>query len=989
MNATPTTRPLTLLALAFLWLGACARPGEPPAPATPPPSAGPGPNTEGGEDDENNPAFGDDAPRPPVARRANDPIIPARQALLRGFMPLSSTGITALLQSHPTFDGRGVLIGILDSGLDLGMVGMATTTTGDVKVLDARDFSGEGRIALERITVQGDTVVYHGETLLGFGRIATFASPPYYAGVFRELPLGEAPAADVNENGTTTDELIVLAVHGSRGWAVVTDTDGNGRLDDEQLIHDFAVASETFTYSVRYDEPGRGPMTIAANFQEVDGLPILDLFFDNSAHGSHVAGIAAGHNMFDVEGFNGAAPGAQLLALKIANNARGGISVTGSMLRAMNYAADFARQRALPLILNLSFGVGNEDEGHATIDSLVSEFALKYPNILFVISASNEGPGISSVGFPGSAEHILSVCALIPGAFSGPRPPGLATDADVIADFSSRGGEVAKPDLCAPGVAYSNVPPWNTGQEVSGGTSMAAPHLAGAAAVLQSAQLQAGRPARATDLRQALIASARPARGGTFIDMGAGVPNVVAAHAWLSAGHQAGVYSIRSLQDGGNTSRHNAAYRRNGLVTAGDTIQRFEVRSVAGQPAARFILKSDQRWLRSPEFLELRGGPATVELRYDERRLRTPGIYVGTVAAIPASDTLAGPAFRLVNTVIIPQSLEQPFVEGRDLGPGRLQRYFFDVPANAGGLTVEMELRYRTQSGSLFLFEPNGQPFRGGSHLEAGGRDGPTVTMVVSAEDLIPGVYEAVVVAPEASALSFDIRAALPRFTIDEIMSRGGPAVVVRKRANAPELIQDAALFQRSDSTPSTLDDVRVSAEAIGAVRTVRVTGQRAEVEWLPIYVPTWATEVVVDVEMSKAQWNSMTDFGVTLFDSMGVQVGQGPLTYAFGRAEFEISRRDRGKTLNLELFPAFAHLEPPPTWELEATVYLMAGRRLSLAPADSGTATITLEAGEATELRFAAPDTARVIPAGFAPLIEVKANPAGGASAKRRARMD
>ena len=76
-----------------------------------------------------------------------------------------------------------------------------------------------------------------------------------------------------------------------------------------------------------------------------------------------------------------------------ASDARGGISVTGSMLRAMNYAADYAQRRGLPLVLNLSFGVGNDLEGGAAIDSLVDEFALKHPGVLFVISAGNDGPG--------------------------------------------------------------------------------------------------------------------------------------------------------------------------------------------------------------------------------------------------------------------------------------------------------------------------------------------------------------------------------------------------------------------------------------------------------------------------------------------------------------------------------------------------------------------------------------------------------------------
>ena len=62
-------------------------------------------------------------------------------------------------------------------------------------------------------------------------------------------------------------------------------------------------------------------------------------------------------------GFDGVAPGAQLLGLKIALSAQGSVSTTGAMLRAMDYAIRFAESRRLPLVLNLSFGVGNEHRG--------------------------------------------------------------------------------------------------------------------------------------------------------------------------------------------------------------------------------------------------------------------------------------------------------------------------------------------------------------------------------------------------------------------------------------------------------------------------------------------------------------------------------------------------------------------------------------------------------------------------------------------------
>ena len=124
------------------------------------------------------------------------------------------------------------------------------------------------------------------------------------------------------------------------------------------------------------------------------------------------------------------------------------------------------------------------------IDSLVNEFSLKHPDVLFVISAGNDGPGLSTVGFPASADLALSVCALFPGVFSQPPDAGTPVPPDVMGYWSARVGELAKPEVCAPGVAYSNVPPWHTGEEISGGTSMAAPQVSGLAAVLQSAPVE-------------------------------------------------------------------------------------------------------------------------------------------------------------------------------------------------------------------------------------------------------------------------------------------------------------------------------------------------------------------------------------------------------------------------------------------------------------------------------------------------------------------
>jgi subtilisin family serine protease len=351
------------------------------------------------------------------------PALPPAVALMAGLMPLRSTGVDGFHIRHPTYDGRGVLIAILDTGVDPGVDGLITTSTGAPKVVELRDFSSEGWVALTPVTPAGDgTVSVDGRALAGAGRIGRLtSSATWYAGVLRELPLGKVPAADLNGDGNNTDAFPVIVVKATDGWVAFVDSNLDGSFEDEMPLHDYREGRETIALGTR-------PITLAANFAEVNGAPMLDFFFDNGAHGTHVAGIAAGHDLFNVAGFDGVAPGAQLLGLKIANAARGGISVTGSMQRAMQYAARYAEQRNMPLVLNLSFGVGNEVEGRAVIDSIVNAFLAAHPNVVFTISAGNDGPGLSTMGFPGSADLALSVGASYPGAAPGRRPPGIGRD---------------------------------------------------------------------------------------------------------------------------------------------------------------------------------------------------------------------------------------------------------------------------------------------------------------------------------------------------------------------------------------------------------------------------------------------------------------------------------------------------------------------------------------------------------------------------------
>lgn len=889
------------------------------------------------------------APADRVAVAAPAPLLPPRAARLLGLMPRRTIGAEQFVAAHPAYDGRGVLIGVLDSGLDPTVPGLRLTTTGEPKVLDLRDFSGEGRIALRKLTPDGGTVSVGGTRLRGYGRVRALAVGDAWGGVLVERHLGSLPAADLNGDGDRDDALPVLVARASGGWFVMADTDGDGSLDDESPVRDFALAGETFTY---------GPVAIGANLTDDGGTPRLDLVFDTSGHGTHVAGIAAGHDMFEVAGFDGIAPGAYLLGLKIANNARGGITVTGSMATAMEYAARFAARRGLPLVLNLSFGIGGgRVRDQPVIDSLIDAFALAHPEVVFVISAGNDGPGVSTVGFPGSAAFALSACALFPGAFvQAPGADGRSPD-DVLGWWSARGGIYQKPDVCVPGVAFSNVPAWQTGEEVSGGTSMAAPQLAGAAALLQSAMLDEHALATAAAIGAALRNTAQAVPGATAIDAGAGVPNVEAAYRWLRAGHRAGRFAVRSAPNGGNLG-FDAAYRRDGLAPS-DTLQEFTVASEGGQPFARLLLGSDAPWITAPDALEFAGRPVTVTVRYDRAAVASPGLYVGTVWARPMTDTTGGAAFGLTSTVVVPYDLATRLEVRRYVPAGRLARFFMRVPDGAGGLTVRAAVTDEEQAVSLYLFEPTGQPQRDESSLEIGGPMPASGTLLVRGEDVVPGVYEAVLVAPPNRSATVDFTAELAPVAI---AVHGPDGIRVTSRG--------AGSMQGS-----------ASVRPVGATRAFRIGTDDGGAGRERLSVPPWASRIRVDVVFTMDLWRRITDVGMSLWDGDGYLVSESPLNYAHTRHVVEIEAGAL-PVVDLELMPGFALPSGDMGWEAEVRVAFLAAHEL----APPVTTPLRIMPGSDQHLAAWSADSVPWLPSGLDVLTEVSVVASGSSAARVQA---
>jgi len=219
---------------------------------------------------------------------------------------------------------------------------------------------------------------------------------------------------------------------------------------------------------------------------------------DQNGHGSHVAGTIGAKD--DSTGVVGVAPGARIWPVKVLGAA--GTGLNSDVICGIDYVAANADQIE---VANMSLGGAGEDDGscgatnddamHASICEAVDN------GITFVVAAGNDSAD-ASASTPAAYDEVVTVSALADfnGQPGGGAPSTCRADEDdTFASFSNFGADV---DLIAPGVCIDSTS-MNGGYATLSGTSMAAPHVAGGAA-LYAAHNASATPAQ---VKSALIGS--------------------------------------------------------------------------------------------------------------------------------------------------------------------------------------------------------------------------------------------------------------------------------------------------------------------------------------------------------------------------------------------------------------------------------------------------------------------------------------------------
>ncbi|MFI1016580.1 S8 family peptidase [Streptomyces sp. NPDC020965] len=345
---------------------------------------------------------------------------------------------------------------------------------------------------------------------------------------------------------------------------------------------------------------------------------------DRNGHGTHVASIAAGTGAGAAGAYRGVAPGARVLDGKVLND--DGYGDDSGILAGIDWAV---AQNAD--IVNLSLG-GRDRPGIDPLEEAVNRVSAEH-GTLFAVAAGNGGPESGTIDSPGSADAALTV--------------GAVDKSDVISVRSGRGPRVgdgaAKPDVTAPGVAVTaaSAPGSKIAERVGekppgyvtiSGTSMATPHVAGAAALLKQRH-----PAwTGAQLKAVLAASARPGGAGVFAE-GSGRIDVAAALTQTVVSEPASVGFARQLfpHADDRPETRKVTYRNSGAEPV--TLD-LSVSGVGpdGTPAPAGMFTVDTERVTVPG-----GGTATVGLTADTRPGGDlNGVYTATVTAKGAGQTV-------------------------------------------------------------------------------------------------------------------------------------------------------------------------------------------------------------------------------------------------------------------------------------------------------------------------------------------------------------
>ncbi|GGW79968.1 S8 family serine peptidase [Streptomyces lomondensis] len=629
------------------------------------------------------------------------------------YNPSFETGAVDFVEDNPKADGRGITIGVLDTGVDLAHPALQKTTTGERKVVDwvtATDPIVDGDQTWRPMvtSVSGTAFTYGGES---------WKAPEgsYSVSVFRESATKGGDAnGDVNRDGDTTDVWGVL--YDAAAGTVRVDLNDNNDFTDDTAMKPYKDGFQIGYFGTddpKTDVAERQPFVVEIRKDVVYNgagakADFVNIGIIESEHGTHVAGITAANGLFGGK-MNGAAPGAKVVSSRACIFGAGctNVALTEGMI-------DLVTKRGVDIV-NMSIGgLPALNDGNNARAELYTRLIDTY-GVQLVISAGNSGPGANTIGDPSLADKVISVGASVSKETWAANYGSVVEKKYALMPFSSRGPREDggfTPTLVAPGAAINTIQTWMPGQPVAEagyslpagygmlqGTSMASPQAAGAAALLLSAAKQKKIDLTPATLRTALTSTADHIKGVQAYEEGAGLMNIEDAWDAIRDGATSHAYTVKAPVDTAidqflkTPGFGTGLYDREGGLKAGQkkTYEITLTRTSGADKAIRHELHFENnaggtfRIVGSDEVKLPLNQPVTVKVQAAPKS-------AGLKSAILEVDDprTEGIDKQVLSTVVVSEPLKYTFSASGSVQRNSTRHYFVTVPEGAKSLEVAM-----------------------------------------------------------------------------------------------------------------------------------------------------------------------------------------------------------------------------------------------------------------------------------------------------------
>ncbi|KAK1260823.1 hypothetical protein QJS04_geneDACA001995 [Acorus gramineus] len=689
----------------------------------------------------------------------------SESTFLASLMPKKEIGADRFLESHPEYDGRGVLIAIFDSGVDPAAAGLQVTSDGKPKILDIIDCTGSGDIDTSKVVkadadgnitgASGTRLVVNpswknpsGEWRVGYKLVYEFFTDTLISRLKKERRkkwdennqeaiseiLKQLNEFDKKHNKTDDINLKYAREDLQNRLDFLKKQadcyDDKGPVIDAVVWNDGAVWRVAIEIHTFEDNPEFGklaefiPLTNYrierkyGIFSKLDACSfvtnvydegnLLSIVTDCSPHGTHVSGIAAAFHHKEPL-LNGVAPGAQIISCKIGDGRLGSMETGTGLIRALIAAVEHKCD-----LINMSYGEDTLLPDYGCFVDLVNEVVDKH-RLLFISSAGNSGPALSTVGAPGgTSSSIVGVGAYV--------SPSMAAGAHCVVEPPSEGleytwssrGPTVDGDLgvcvSAPGGAVAPVPTWTLQRRMlMNGTSMASPSACGGAALLISAMKAEGITVSPYTIRKALENTTISV--GELpedkLTTGQGLMQVDRAYEYLqqSKSLPCAQYKVKINQAGKSSPTLRGIYIREANACEQASEWTVQVEPKFHEDASNLeqlvpfeeciqLHSSEKSVVQTPEYLLLTNNGRPFNIIVDPTDL-SDGLHYYEVYGTDCKAPWRGPLFRVSITIAKPMILKDhnsnmSFSDIRFV-PGHVERRFIEVPHGTTWVEATMQ----------------------------------------------------------------------------------------------------------------------------------------------------------------------------------------------------------------------------------------------------------------------------------------------------------